>query len=269
MDNSSERDLQNKIDENNALLVKIEKQKAENEFVLKEIHKWESELSKDYQRKEEVAFYLSHVISSPISTIEGLTQLLKIGNHVDESGQELIYNIEKTIIESKKTIRELNMVYNLTSENVLNVEDCMLMDSLMIAKRILSPQLRKAKNVKVQYDFDAAPILSMNKSHLLSIFFQLISNSIKFRSKEIDLVIDIKSRINEQDKIELIFSDNGIGLNKEHIGNKIFNPFKKYFDEKEGKGLGLYFVKCIVELYQGEINYQSKMSDGMKVVIVI
>ena len=95
-----------------------------------------------------------------------------------------------------------------------------------------------------------------------SIFYNLISNSIKFRKPELSPVIEIKSR-RHKDMIELTFRDNGIGIDLEKKNNQIFGLYKRFHPEyAEGKGMGLFMVKTQVETLGGRISIQSKVGEG-------
>ena len=101
------------------------------------------------------------------------------------------------------------------------------------------------------------------KSYLYSVFYNLISNSIKYRKPDEKPVIRIASA-QTGTHIELLFSDNGIGIDVERYRSDLFGLYKRFHNHAEGKGMGLYMVKSQVETMGGRITMTSKVNVGTK-----
>ena len=99
------------------------------------------------------------------------------------------------------------------------------------------------------------------KSYIESIFLNLISNSIKYRSYNRVPSIEIKSII-ENDATVLLFSDNGIGLDLEKNGHKLFGLNKTFHRGRDSKGFGLYITKTQIEAMGGKISATSEVNKG-------
>jgi signal transduction histidine kinase len=99
------------------------------------------------------------------------------------------------------------------------------------------------------------------KSYLYSIFYNLISNSIKFRQKQVPCIIEIKSNL-LKNNVELIFTDNGMGIDLKKKGDHIFGLYKRFHPHTEGKGMGLFMVKTQVETLSGKISIESEVNKG-------
>jgi signal transduction histidine kinase len=69
-------------------------------------------------------------------------------------------------------------------------------------------------------------------------------------------VISLKTR-EDKDFTQLFFSDNGIGINLDKYGNKIFGLYQRFHSNIEGKGLGLYIIKSQIEAMDGKIEVDS------------
>ncbi|UPT69246.1 MAG: ATP-binding protein [Sphingobacteriales bacterium JAD_PAG50586_3] len=61
---------------------------------------------------------------------------------------------------------------------------------------------------------------------------------------------------------ELVFTDNGMGIDLEKNGTKVFGLYKRFHSHTEGKGMGLYMVKSQVESLGGTINISSQLNIG-------
>ncbi len=115
--------------------------------------------------------------------------------------------------------------------------------------------------IKIKYDFSEIDEFLTLKSYLHSIFYNLISNSIKYRQQEIPGVIEIKSRLINNTLI-LIFTDNGMGIDLQKRGDQVFGLYKRFHKNIEGKGMGLFMVKTQIETLGGKISIQSEVNKG-------
>jgi len=120
--------------------------------------------------------------------------------------------------------------------------------------------LMQKENVKIITQFEVAEIMTL-KSYLYSIFYNLIINSIKYKKENESPVIKIES-IKRKDKIELLFKDNGSGIDLEKKGDQVFGLYKRFHLHTEGKGMGLFMVKTQVEALGGKISIQSEVNQG-------
>jgi signal transduction histidine kinase len=121
-------------------------------------------------------------------------------------------------------------------------------------------------NIVINCDFSEIDEFLTLKSYLYSIFYNLISNSIKYRQQLIPGIIDIKSRL-VKEKIELIFTDNGMGIDLQKKGEEVFGLYKRFHTDIEGKGMGLFMVKTQVETLGGKISIQSEVNKGTEFTI--
>jgi signal transduction histidine kinase len=100
-----------------------------------------------------------------------------------------------------------------------------------------------------------------------SIFLNLISNSIKYSRPDVRSIIRISSR-KDGNRIVLVFSDNGMGIDLEAAGKKIFGLYQRFHKHTEGKGVGLYMVKTQVEALGGRISVTSDLNVGTMFTLV-
>jgi two-component system, OmpR family, phosphate regulon sensor histidine kinase PhoR len=134
----------------------------------------------------------------------------------------------------------------------------------LIKDVINSFELRiKDSNINVEINQDAAkPYFLGDKTHILNVFFNLIDNAIKY-SPERPLISVCTYNVN--DNIVISVKDNGIGISKEHQNNIFKNLFRVptgNIHEVRGFGLGLYYVKTIVDQFGGKIQLVSEPGKG-------
>jgi signal transduction histidine kinase len=105
------------------------------------------------------------------------------------------------------------------------------------------------------------PQLFYSEKRLYQIFYNLVSNALKFRDEERKTKVEIG---HQEDKDNYIFfvRDNGIGIEQKYH-NKIFESFSQLKETKsEGTGMGLAIVKKIVEANQGKVWVESQKKAG-------
>lgn len=124
-------------------------------------------------------------------------------------------------------------------------------------------QQAKAKNIEYVFDFPNQQLeLTGDKEKLEIIFYNLLSNALKYTTEKGKIVFSVKELANT---VEAAIIDNGPGI-PEHIGNRLFEKYYRVKEKgtpvKPGFGIGLYLVKEFVEKHKGSIGYKSKPGDG-------
>lgn len=121
----------------------------------------------------------------------------------------------------------------------------------------LIEQIHEARaNVNVRLH---SPFLSIPKRHARSLVYNMLSNAIKFRSHDRPLV-DITCFVKDG-HLNMTFADNGLGIKSENLP-KVFQIFKRFNPEVEGRGIGMYLVKRVIDLNNGDIFIESEENIG-------
>ena len=121
-------------------------------------------------------------------------------------------------------------------------------------------------NAKTEADFTAAPVVLFNRSYLKSLFLNLLSNSLKFKSSMRSLKIKVWSFI-EDEHVIIIFSDNGAGIDLEKHGEKFFVLHQRFHPHIGGKGTGLCLIKAQISSFDGNIEVKSKLDKGTDFIV--
>jgi signal transduction histidine kinase len=121
-------------------------------------------------------------------------------------------------------------------------------------------------NLIVEYgtlEFDSISFIPVEFN---SIFLNLLTNSKKYTSQSPKVSISLKLTDNHA---QIIYSDNGIGVDLEKNGKSLFAPFKRLDNNlnQEGTGVGLSLVKRIINEYGGTIVPHSEPNKGLTFVI--
>lgn len=208
---------------------------------------------------------MTHEFKTPIATIQLATDALK--------NEKVIHNPDQILYYSG-IIKEENRRMNKQVEKILQ--------SAQLEREEIKLQLRKldvnmviqkvAENVALQMqEVGATLTTTLNASnsiiyadevHFSNIIFNLIDNAIKY-SKE-NPAIEIETN-NMGQSLQLKIIDNGIGMSKEttnHIFEKFYRAHTGNLHDVKGFGLGLTYVKKIVDAHGGKINVDSTLGEG-------
>ena len=127
------------------------------------------------------------------------------------------------------------------------------------------------KNGKIEVSLDAAKdIILADEVHFTSLINNLLDNAIKY-SKEEGLLIRLNTS-NAGNMIRIRIEDNGIGMSKETL-SRIFEKFYRAhtgnIHNVKGFGLGLSYVKTMVEAHKGSIKPESTLGKGSSFTILV
>lgn len=208
---------------------------------------------------------MTHELKTPISTI-GLSSetLLKedFGNDPERLKRYagIIYKENKrleTQVERVLSIAKLNK--NELSLKLEKVAVHEMLEEAADSFRFNQMSEGGAINLKLKATTD---VLKGDQVHLMNIFFNLIDNAVKYAVES--PVINIET-INHKKGIIINIEDKGIGIKKEYL-KQIFEKFYRVptgnVHNVKGFGLGLYYVKTIVEAHSGTINVRSELEKG-------
>ena len=209
---------------------------------------------------EQFAYIISHNLRAPIANIIGASNALEDEDLTIDDKETLNSGISKSISKLDDVVQDLN--------HILEVKGGVNEHKQMVSFAELVDEIKS--NIKheceITYDFSRVDKIFSLKPYLYSIFYNLISNSVKYRRQNVTCAIEIKSS-KIKNGIKLTFTDNSLGIDLEKYGEQVFGLYRRFHPAIEGKGMGLYMVKTQVETLGGKINIKSKENEGTEFVI--
>jgi len=215
---------------------------------------------------------VSHELRTPLTTIYGYLTILK--SYPDSLFQENEKN-EIVSIMTEECQRLMRLINNLLlSVKVEQAEFSSLQkfgtvsiaDIIDHTCRFMEPELQ-SRNIQLVTDLPAEPALIEGNLDLLQQVFQnLVSNSIKFCSKDPRIEMVVRE---EDQSVVIYFSDNGVGIEPEALPN-VFQKFyraRSQAPHRAGLGIGLYLVQRLIELHGGTISVTSEVNKGTMFVM--
>ena len=215
---------------------------------------------------------MTHEFKTPISSISLAAQMLKddtitksptmlshlSGVIVDET-KRLQFQVEKVLQMSmfdhkKVTFKKRDLELNELVEGVINTFTLKV----------------EASGGKIDSSLAATSSkVYVDEMHLTNVVFNLMDNAVKYKKEDVDIHLNVRTW-NDATHVYLSIADNGIGIKKENL-KKIFEKFYRVHTgnrhDVKGFGLGLAYVKQIVDLHKGTIHAESEIGKGTKFII--
>ena len=229
------------------------KQEVEKEQLIREL----TQNNKDLQQ---FSYITSHNLRAPLSNLTGLLNLIDDIPIENEELKEILDGFNKSTHLLNDTINDLVKVIIIKDNPSIEKEDVMLKDIFENVFSQLDFLIGLHKPI-IKFNFDEVSLLNTNKAYLESILINLLTNALKYKSETRELKINITAKQLEN-KVLLIFNDNGIGIDLERNRDKVFGLYQRFHDYPDSKGLGLYLVKSQVETMGGTISIDSQVNIG-------
>ncbi len=231
----------------------VKEKEIELQDITRELRKTNSEL-------EKFAYITSHNLRAPVVNLMSLTQIQAEETLSEELNEEITHKIHYCVQQLDSTLNDLIEIVASKSGNHVQKESLDLQAELNLIVRSIEKQVSDSE-ARIDTNFFEVNSIYFPRRYLHSILLNLLTNSIKYRSDKRRLIISLKTRV-KKDHTVLYFSDNGIGMNMNQFGNKIFGLYQRFHSKIEGKGLGLYIIKSQIESLDGKIEVDSMPDVG-------
>ncbi len=252
------KELDEKLSEANRLIL-IERQRSTySKSILEELNRLKNEFMSN----------ISHEMRTPLASIIGFSETIDTDTQMSIEMREEFNKI--ILAEGKRLARLINDVLNITKLEGGEIKlEKDRVDIIKLIKSVINeikPTILE-KEINLTTDLpDDECILIIDTDKVYQILFELLTNAIKFTPKGGRITIIGQTLYKE---FEIIISDTGLGITKKDI-KFIFQKFYRSESnepEAQGAGLGLVFVKQIVDLHKGFISVQSEVNKGTSFTI--
>lgn len=215
---------------------------------------------------------MTHELKTPVSTISLASQMLKdssldldkikianISKIIDDESKRLGFQIEKVL---QTSIFEKGVIH-------LKYKKIDIHELISIAVLNMNLKVRsKGGSIKTFLEATKSSI-KIDDMHITNVIFNLLDNAVKYSKEDIAPEIEIYTK-DLPEALQIKISDNGIGISKENQ-KKIFNKFYRVqrgnVHDVKGFGLGLSYVKKIINEHKGTIKVKSEHGKGTAFII--
>jgi PAS domain S-box-containing protein len=210
---------------------------------------------------QQFAYVASHDLQSPLRSIGGFVQLLKMDyeEKLDDQARDYIRRTVQSITQMQALIHDL-LAYSRVESRSRPFARVPLMDVFHGAVSLLESSIRDAGG---QVTCDELPVVLGDSSQLAQLLQNLIGNGLKYHGTEPPHVHVSAGPSIKKNEWVISVRDNGIGIEPKYFG-RIFEIFKRLHDQKEypGTGIGLAVCRRVVERHGGVIWVESEPGHG-------
>ena len=226
--------------------------------------------------KTEFVANMSHELKTPLNIIYSTFQMLEL--EIKDLAKNLSFNPSKLEryqnVSKQNMLRLLRLINNITDMNKIGagyyharLVNCNI---IKLIEDITMSVVEYVKNKELSITFDTEVeelIMACDPEKMERIILNLLSNAVKYTHKgdAIELTLHI---INN--KLIILVTDTGIGIPKEKqplIFERFTQVDSSFSRTREGSGIGLALVKCLVELHEGTIRVESEEDKGSTFIV--
>ncbi|HCS21409.1 MAG TPA: hypothetical protein DIW47_12760 [Bacteroidetes bacterium] len=205
------------------------------------------------------AHIVSHNLRSHVGNFSMLLDLIKL--EVPESADNDFFPLLQQSTEGlQETISHLNEVVTFNSHQFEEMDDLDLNTFVKNALNVLNAKILDA-GVEIENKIPQGCLIKGLPAYLDSILINFLTNAIKYRSPERKPKIHL-SAIKSDPYLILRIRDNGLGIDLNLHGAKLFGMYKTFHGNDDARGVGLFLTKNQVEAIKGKIEVDSQVNVG-------
>lgn len=214
---------------------------------------------------------MTHELKTPITiATSAIDAVLNHHGMEDKERAKLFLQTANDELRNLNTL--IDRILNLSVASRLEIKLTLESVNLIVLLQLLIENHQLTARKKVDFDFIAQTqpvIVNADRLHLANALNNVLDNAIKYAQERVFIRIACNS---VGKKAMISIQDNGIGIDRKYI-TEIFDPFFRVphgnLYSVKGHGLGLSYVKNIIELHDGSIEVQSKLHKGSSFVIFL
>jgi len=217
---------------------------------------------------QQFTYIVSHNLRAPLANALGYADLLSRVEKASPVFDESLRNLRTSLNLLDGVLTDINGILSIRDQQgSYRPEPVALAEVCRQALHSLAHQLQECGG-ELQYVIPEELRVPGSRAYFHSIFHNLISNAIKYRSDVRVLQISIEATGSSSGSVQIIVEDNGLGFDQKKIGGDIFQLYRRFHPDKPGRGIGLFLVKSHVESMHGRISVQSQLGVGTQFTLL-
>ncbi|MFP5042692.1 PAS domain S-box protein [Parasediminibacterium sp. JCM 36343] len=226
----------------------------EKEKLLQELIKSNKELS-------QFSYITTHNLRAPLTNLISICNLIKTDKIEDERTRKFIEAFKVSTHYLNDTLNDLIKIL-IIKENT-NWERETVSFKEVLGKVTTSIHFRIVNLVAtIKDDFSEVESVQFSSAYMESVLLNLITNSLRYAHPERHPLITIKTTIELDGGVKLVYADNGIGIDLERVKNRVFGLYQRFHSNPDGKGMGLYLIHSQITSLGGTIEIESEVNVG-------
>jgi PAS domain S-box-containing protein len=207
------------------------------------------------------AHIVSHNLRSHSANFSMLLDFL-VNEKNEEEKDKIVNMLTQASDNLLETLENLNEVVTLSTNTQAKKESVKLRSKIANIQGDLS-NLTDTNKLIIINDVSKDINIQIVPAYLDSILMNFITNGVKYKHPDREPIIKFSTEKKGEYTL-LNIEDNGLGIDLEKYGRKLFGMYKTFHTNKDSRGIGLYITKNQVEAMRGKIEVESKLGEGTK-----
>ena len=205
------------------------------------------------------AHIVSHNLRSHTANFSMLVDFL-VKEDEESEKERILEMLTKASDNLMDTLENLNEVVDISTNVNLEKKPLNLTEQIQRVEENLTAFLQQYK-VEIKNEISDKVYVKAVPAYLESILLNLLTNSVKYRHPDRTPTIVMRTK-KQEDNIVFTIQDNGLGIDLEKYGNKLFGMYKTFHNNSDARGIGLYITKNQIEAMGGSIAVESDVNKG-------
>ncbi|RSK29517.1 PAS domain-containing sensor histidine kinase [Hymenobacter metallilatus] len=209
---------------------------------------------------QQFTYIISHNLRAPLANALGYADLLSRIDRNSAVFEESLRHLSTSIQLLDAVLTDVNSILSIRDQQDSGRTEPVTVSQVCRQALVGLQQQLEECGGELRCEIPEGLRILGNRAYFHSIFHNLVSNAIKYRSDARSLLIEIQTTSTSDQHTEITIRDNGSGFDQ-HQGD-VFQLYRRFHSDKPGRGIGLFLVKAHVESMHGQIAVQSVVGVG-------
>lgn len=224
------------------------------------------QLQKQNDDIRQFTYSVTHDLKAPANNVVALIRMIRESNLSTDKYASFLDMLDQTGNHMRSSLDRLMLLIRNYDERGVHEEVLDVAEVLDEVTTNIHGMIEES-NTAIVRDIQAERF-RYNRDDFASILHNLLTNAIKYRSPDRDPAILIRTEV-QGDQLKLEITDNGLGMDMQQDGAKLFAKFERIHTNAEGSGMGLYLVKELIERSGGKIQVKSTLGEGSTFTVLL
>ncbi|TBW30133.1 PAS domain S-box protein [Gramella sp. KN1008] len=205
------------------------------------------------------AYIVSHNLRSHSSNLESILELYATEDS-EEERQNYVHLLQNVSDNLNQSLQDLNEVVSINTNLDITIEEVSVADYVDKTLKLLRLQI-KSKEARINKEIPEEMMVLFNPAYMESVLLNFLTNSLRYSHPVRTPEIAIRGYSHNGSWV-LEIEDNGIGINLEKHGEKVFGLYKTFSGRRDSRGVGLFITKNQINAMGGTVEVESKPEIG-------
>ncbi|OWP64162.1 hypothetical protein CDA63_05390 [Hymenobacter amundsenii] len=224
-------------------------------------------LSRQNADLQQFTYIVSHNLRAPLANALGFAQLLERAAPGSDIFNNSLQNLHTSLRQLDGVLTDVNTILSVRDQQEGYRPELVPLATVCAEALQGVKQLLESCGGQVHVAIADELRLPGRRAYFHSIFHNLLSNAIKYRADDRPLRVDIEATTDAAQFTTITVRDNGRGFDLATAGDNVFQLYRRFHPDQDGRGIGLFLVKAHVESMGGRVSVESQEGVGTQFLV--